>query len=162
MGVPLFFFTITGIFCNKTELFCTVPAILGKKRTSMNKSTNLTKGQKMDMYSKLERLIREVTRIAIELRDSSPKTKALAISGIIVTTFLPLYIGIILWLLMSPVGFWQVFALAVALVILLGTTQLGCLIICVIGIFKLLIGKKTRVKNRLDKVIAQSDECREG
>jgi len=128
----------------------------------MNKSTNLTKGQKMDMYSKLERLIREVTRIAIELRDSSPKTKALAISGIIVTTFLPLYIGIILWLLMSPVGFWQVFALAVALVILLGTTQLGCLIICVIGIFKLLIGKKTRVKNRLDKVIAQSDECREG
>lgn len=96
----------------------------------------------MDMLEGLEKIYEEIIHTADKLRGSSPKTKAITIFGIIVATFIPSYIGIALWLLMSPEGFWQVFAVAAALVILLGSTQLGCLIICAIGIIKLLMGKK--------------------
>lgn len=46
MGVPLYFFTTTGIFYKRTGLFYTITTMLGKKRTSMNKSINLTEEQK--------------------------------------------------------------------------------------------------------------------
>lgn len=114
----------------------------GIAQALQEKKMTITKGQKMNTFDRLEKLIEEVIHIADELRNSSPKTKAIAIAGIIVAAFTPSYIGIALWLLMSPEGFWQVFALVAALILLLGTTQLGCLIICAIGIIKLLIGKK--------------------
>ena len=116
----------------------------------------------MDMLEGLGKVYEEVILTTDKLRNSSQKTKAAAIALAIMVALIPSYIGIALWLLMSPEGFWQIFAIAAALIVLLGSTQLGCIILCAIGIVKLLIGKKTRIKSRLDKVIAQSDECREG
>jgi len=95
------------------------------------------------MFDELERINKGVIHAASKLRNSDRKTKAAVIALMVTATFIPAYVSIILWLSMSPEGFWQIFVLAASLIVLLGSMQLGCIVLCAMGIVKLLlIGRK--------------------
>lgn len=96
----------------------------------------------MSMHDKLEESIKKIIHIVNEAGNLKLKIRVAVILAMIIASFIPSYIAMIIWLLMSPEGFWQVFAIVVGSVILLGSTQLACLALCVVGVVKILSGKK--------------------
>jgi len=55
--------------------------------------------------------------------------KALFVLAVAVVAFIPAYIGIFLWCLISPVGFWQVFATLALVVFVFGSVQMWFIIL---------------------------------
>ena len=84
------------------------------------------------------------TKIKVKLsgftrRHSSGLAKTIFTGIIIVICFIPLYIGLFFWWMISPSGFWPVFATSALLLVVFGSTQAICLIIGVIVIINVLI-----------------------
>lgn len=70
---------------------------------------------------------------------SSGLAKTIFILIVAAICFIPFYIGLLFWWLISPSGFWPVFATAALLLIVFGSTQTIALIIGVIVVINVLV-----------------------
>jgi len=70
---------------------------------------------------------------------SSGLAKTIFILIVAAICFIPFYIGLLFWWLISPSGFWPVFATSALLLVIFGSTQTICLIISIIVIINVLV-----------------------
>lgn len=70
---------------------------------------------------------------------SSGLAKTIFILIVTAICFIPLYIALFFWWMVSPSGFWPVFATSALLLVVFGSTQAICLFIGVIVIINVLI-----------------------
>lgn len=84
------------------------------------------------------------TKIKVKLsgftqRHSSGLAKTIFICIVTGICFIPLYIALFFWWMISPSGFWPVFATSALLLVVFGSIQTGVLIVGVIVVINILI-----------------------
>ena len=84
--------------------------------------------------TKIKVKVAEFTR-----KHSSGLSEAIFIAIIAVICFIPTYIGIFIWCVVSPVGFWQLLATIALLLIVFGSTQGVAIFFAIIIIISTLV-----------------------